>query len=482
MYRFSYAPQREYPYKWLTPLVAAGGLVAIAIVLFVNIETQSYELVATPTNDISVSQADNRHSSYLPKFLSRDSNMACDYATLRVNSEIFTKNYALPYTIRSVWKQYADGRKENQDALSYREHALNDCNVTSVRIYVNGKYSQPIVLSARSRVGLVIKTEVTCAIEVDKRKDQKTYFSLESTYNYIDDNVPQFLLKNATSSPSLFWGQSLLSLYYLVTSHAYFNASLGENWGKTEMYSAFIDLKRQSTESIGGPGEVLSDDFFHIYCTTEANVCLNNTIPSLSQGNGTGAGQFGSPYPTIWPAVNILGKAMWFTVMTDLGQKNITVPNMLADTNLLANLTSNVTNEVNAWLELQNSKVERGSTVVLDTSLANKSFDPSVIPAPALGVNTSYLSTTYICQKAMLKPLGTRFIAILSSSLILLHTIWNIFWLVFNWIFLGRLQEEATRGAGVHIAGDTNSGDLEEKVGQKASNYIQVNQAERLLD
>ncbi|KAI0553638.1 hypothetical protein F4679DRAFT_529960 [Xylaria curta] len=153
---------------------------------------------------------------------------------------------------------------------------------------------------------------------------------------------------------------------------------------------------------------------------------------------------------------------MWFTVMTDLGQKNITVPNMLADANLLANLTSNVTNEVNAWLELQNSKVERGSPLELDMSLAHKSFDPSVIPAPALGVNTSYLSTTYICQKAMLKPLGTRFIAILSSSLIFLHTIWNFFWLVFNWIVLRRLQEEAIHGVGIHIAGDTSSGDLEE--------------------
>ncbi|KAI0553639.1 hypothetical protein F4679DRAFT_598928 [Xylaria curta] len=171
MYRFSYALQRDYPYKWLTPLVAAGGLVAIVIVLFVNIETQSYELVATPTNDISASQANNPNSSLLPRLLTRDSNMACDYAKLPVNSEIFTKNYALSYTIRSVWKQSADGTKENQDALSYREHALNNCNVTSVRIYVNGKYSQPIVLSARSRVGLIIKTQVTCAIEVDKLKN-----------------------------------------------------------------------------------------------------------------------------------------------------------------------------------------------------------------------------------------------------------------------------------------------------------------------
>ncbi|KAF2970730.1 hypothetical protein GQX73_g2755 [Xylaria multiplex] len=462
MYRFSYAPKRDYPYKWLTPLVV---------------------LVATTTNDINALQAGYSKSNGLVKFLRRNSDVSCDNTSLPVNSEIFTKNYALPYTIRSVWQQNADETKENQNALTYREHALNDCNVTSVGITVNGKYSQSPLISARTRVGLAIDTQVTCAIEVDTRKNQKTYFNLESAYNLLDNDIPRFLLKNATSSPSLFWGQSLLSLYYLVASHAYFNASRGESWGypASNTYSAFINLTRQSTASVGGLEEVLSDDFFHVYCTTEDNVCKNNTIPLLSKGGGTGAGHDGSPYPTIWPAINILGKAMWFTVMTDLGQKNITVPNMLADANLLANLTSNVTNEANAWLVLQNSTTY-GSTIKLDTSLAYKSFDPSATPAPALGVNTTYFSANYICQTPMLKPLGTRFVAILSSSLVLLHTIWNIFWFVFNLIIQGRLQQEADHVVGVHTTGDTSLEDLEEKTRRKANNYIQVNQAERHLD
>ncbi|KAI1313525.1 hypothetical protein F5Y03DRAFT_405113 [Xylaria venustula] len=438
MYRFSYAPKRDYPYKWLTPLV--------------------YELVAIPADDISVLQAKYSDSSSLLKFLCRNSNVSCDYTTLPVNSEIFTKNYALPYTIRRVWQQYDNGTIENQDALPYREHALNDCNVTSVGIFINGKYSQSVLLSARSR------------------KNPKTHFNIEGTYNLVDDDIPDFL-KNTTSSPSLLWGQSLLQLYYLVTSHAYYNASGSSPWGPpANLYSGYINLTRQSTASVGGPDEVLSDDFFNVYCTTEYNVCNNTTIPSLSQGAGAGAGDYGSPYPT-----NYLARDK------HPGQgnvKNITVPNMLADASLLANLTRNVTNEANAWLELQNSGVRHGSTERLDTSLAIKSFDPSVTVAPALGVNTSYFSTSYICQIPMLKPAGTRFIAILSSSLILLHTIWNIFWFVFNWIVLDRLQEEANNVIGVRIAEDTSSGDLDRpwEAGRKVKDYTQVNQAERHLE
>ncbi|KAI1359654.1 hypothetical protein F5Y08DRAFT_332165 [Xylaria arbuscula] len=474
MYRFSYAPQRKYPYKWLTPLVAAGGLVAIVIVLFVNIETQSYELVATPTGNISGSQVESSHSNSLLKFLSRDSSMSCGYTALPVNSEIFTKNYTLPYTITRVWQQNTDETSDNQGALSYREHALNDCNITKVAITVNGKYTQSPLLCARSRVGLVIKAQVTCAIVVDKMKNVKTYFNLEGTYNWLDDS-PKFLLRNDTSSPSLFWGQSVLELYCFVTAQAYFNASLGESWGypSPNTYSGYIELTRHSTASVGDADEVLSDDFFDIYCYTEQNVCIQTTIPTLSQGGGFGAGEYGSPYPSIWPAVNILGKAMWFTIMTDLGQKNITVPNMLLDRNLVANLTSNMTNEVNAFTDLQESTATRVTPLTLDPNLANKSFDPSVIPAPALGVNSSYFSTTYICQKPALKPLSTRFIAILSSSLIFLHTIWNVFWLVFNWIVLSN-----SHSIGVHNVDDTSSRELQ----MKAGHYTQVNQVERLLD
>ncbi|KAI0503025.1 hypothetical protein F5B22DRAFT_630844 [Xylaria bambusicola] len=488
MYRFSYPLRREYPYKWLTPLVAVGVLIAIASVLFVNIITQSYQLVATTTNDIRALRAEHHSNSFF-SILRRNTNVSCDYTSLPVNSEIFTRNYALPYTIRKVWQQYDNGTIENLGALPYREHALNDCNVTSVGITVNGKFSQGPLLNARSRVGLDIKPQAMCAIKVEtpKQKNTNTYFILEGAYNLIDDR-PHFLLRNRTSSASLFWGESLLSLYYLVTSHAYYNASLSRPWGDPNnmysayTYSAFINLTRQSTASVGGPDEVISDDFFQIYCTTENNLCLNTTIPSLSQGGGTGVGHYGSPYPTIWPGVNILGKAMWFTAMTDLGQKDITVPNMLADQNLLVNLTSNLTNEVNAWLEVQNSSDDRGSTSTLDMSLATTTFDPSVTPAPALGVHTSYFSTNYICQKPMLKPAGTRVIAILSSSLILLDTIWKVFWFVFNLIVSGRLERTENNVVGVPIAGDMSSGDLQGKAEQEAKTYVQVNQVERPLD
>ncbi|KAI1320777.1 hypothetical protein F5Y16DRAFT_389539 [Xylariaceae sp. FL0255] len=460
MFRFSYALKRDYPYSWLTPAVAAGTLVAAAVILFINIITQSYDLVATSTNNISGLKAQNPFAQQplLAYLVQQNNNKAsCDAATIPINSEIWTKNYALPYTVTSVWREYGNGTMENQGALVYLDNMLLDCNVTGITILVNGKYSQTPLLSARSRVGLVIKPQATCAIQDDDtpvKSDQKgdqingmTFFSLQGAYNIIDSDIPNFLLSNATTSPSLFWGRSLLALYYLVTSHAYWEASLNSDWGSngssSNTYSAYFQLSRQSNATVGTADEVMSDNFFSVECDTEDNFCQNTTIPALSQGSigAHGVGTGGSPYPSIWSAINVLGKAMWFTTMTDLGQNNTVIPNMLAYPDLLANLTSNVTNEANAWVALQNSGARYGSVLRLDTDLMTQSFDPSATPVPALGTQASYLSTNYVCQIPKPKSAGTRVIAILTASLVLLQTVWNGFFFAFDWIIFRRRKD-----------------------------------------
>lgn len=94
--------------------------------------------------------------------------------------------------------------------LTYLNNELKDCNVTEVTIQVLGKYEQTKLLSARSRVGLLLKTNATCAVDIDTSQSQSdtssgpTYFNLIGTYNAIDENVPHFLLRNATERASLY--------------------------------------------------------------------------------------------------------------------------------------------------------------------------------------------------------------------------------------------------------------------------------------
>ncbi|KAI1421238.1 hypothetical protein F5Y12DRAFT_768837 [Xylaria sp. FL1777] len=417
----SYPITRAYPYRWVTPLAIVGGIIAIAVVTFINVIVTGYDLVATYSNNPNETMAQG--SQYGNKFLSyltKKTNPTCASTTLQLNSEVFTTNYAIPYTLSNVWRENGDGSKENLGSLVYLNNQLLGCNVTKIVVLVQGVYTQSRLLTARSHVGLLLHTTATCAVE-----SGPTYFELVGSYNLIDDRIPRFLLRNATSKASLYWGESLLRLYYLATAHTYYEAASEFWWGQNGTYDAYIELTRQSTAATGSADEVLGDEFFKVDCWTEANFCGNNTIPSLSEGKSVNGNA--DPYASIWNTVNFLGKAMWFTVMTDLGQNNSNIPNMLAYPTLLANLTSNMTNEVQAWDAAQ----AKGTVLnISDSSLETTPFNSSVVSQPALGAQPSFLSTDYICQVPRPQAMATRVFSILYADLILLMAIWQGFQVV----------------------------------------------------
>ncbi|KAI0193885.1 hypothetical protein F4808DRAFT_464647 [Astrocystis sublimbata] len=124
MYRFSYPLKREYPYKWLTPLVAAVLLVAVVIVLFVNILTQSYELVTTTTNDTSVLEDEYRPNRLL-NLLGRNTDVSCENALLSINNDIFT---IFDYHYNRRFRPLPKGIFANNDLVSQQRQPTQNYN------------------------------------------------------------------------------------------------------------------------------------------------------------------------------------------------------------------------------------------------------------------------------------------------------------------------------------------------------------------
>ncbi|KAI0202393.1 hypothetical protein F4808DRAFT_468537 [Astrocystis sublimbata] len=425
---FSYPITRAYPYRWVTPLTIVGGVIAIVAVTFINLAVTGYDLNThyfTNPDDVSRYEAKSIYK-YLSVF-SKTPKSRCSSTMLQLNSEVFTLNYAMPYTISRIWLKDPDMPQENLGSLNYLNNQLLDCNVTEVGIQVQGSNTQNILFTARSRVGLLLTPKATCTIKIDspvsnhRSSSSLTYFELVGSYKLIDDTIPRFLLSNTTEKNSLYWGESLLQLYSLFAAHAYYDAAQSSTQG--DDYNAYIELSRMSNATSGSAAEVMSDDFFQVACFTTFGFCGTDTnnITALSSNEIDPADSYKDPYPSIWKTFSFLGKAMWFTVMTDLGQNTSNLPNMLAYPDLLANLTSNVTNEVETW------DAARPNFTVLspDTSLATTSFDPSAVPQPALGARPSFLSTTYACQLPEPQPLATRIFAIIYADLVLLGAIWS---------------------------------------------------------
>ncbi|KAI1292969.1 hypothetical protein F5Y03DRAFT_402716 [Xylaria venustula] len=331
LFHASYNLTRHYPDKWITPLTLVSGLIATGVVTFISVLTESYDLVATSTDNITQILEHETPYANTP-FLS--------YLT-RTNAEIWTTNYAIPYTIRKVWQQKPNGKIKNLGFLIYLNNPLLDYNVTTITVNVLGAFQQSPLLRARAKVGLLVNPSATCAIEADSTQaNDRTYFEL--------------LENDATSTPN--------------------------------QYSAYIQLTRNSQATNGSAEEVTGISFFKVDCFTERSWCRNHTIPWLMEGEYV-QGHFFDPYPTIWTAVDFFGKSMWFTVMTDRGQDNASIPNMLAYPDLLANLTRNVTND---GLE-------------------------------------SFLSTNYVCQVPEPKSAAARVFSIFIANIVLFDTLWTIF-------------------------------------------------------
>lgn len=136
-------------------------------------------------------------------------------------------------------------------------------------------------------------------------------------------------------------------------------------------------------------------------------------------------------YPNIWAAADILAKAAYSTVLTDLGQ-TAAVSNILTDSDLLTHFTSDIGN-----LEMAN--YEGGP--------ANASFAALEATTGPLGTTPSVIATTYICQVPRLKTRGDIIIAILVADLVLLRAVWQIYKLLTE-VYLGKKRSTANHCEG----------------------------------
>ncbi|KAF3765733.1 hypothetical protein M406DRAFT_68152 [Cryphonectria parasitica EP155] len=419
---FSYTVSRKYPYRWFTPVAIALLVIVTAVISFVNVITTGYELVAISSNTPN----DTVRNPHLygdrkwPSWMTSKAQATCADATIPLNSDAFTNNSAFPYTLQKVSRANRAGTTVTLGSLVYHEQPLMDCDVNSINIQVLGRYTQNARQSAVSKAGVLIQAYATCSIDTDTSPTDSmsgpTYFDLVASYNLIDPTVPRFLARNNTAQPSLYWGESLLQMYWMVFARNYLLAADGivEN----DLYNAVITLTRSANTTIGTAAEVESRDFFDVSCFVEnGNYCNHSSLPVLMQSDGG----TGTPYPSIWSSVDILGKAMWFSVLTDLGRNQTAVPNMLVDPSLLANLTSNYTAELEAWPTHRD-----GMRVTTDPNLAQDSFDPNATPLPDLNATQSTFSINYLCQVPRIKSGGTLFFTVLVADFAFLHTAWTV--------------------------------------------------------
>lgn len=281
------------------------------------------------------------------------------------------------------------------------------------------------------RLGATLTADVTCQID-----NGPTWVELVTTYNPIpstDQPSSIFVGSNTTSKASLYWGQSLLRLYWVDVLKSYYEENESQD---VPYYKASVTLTRAGSTAATATDKTDTDFLSVQACwltplnstgiAHTASFCDSNLISVLAEGNTTQ-----KPVPSMWKSMGWLGKAMWFTVLADVGRDDDLQPNMLARPDLLENLSANMST-VNASLPsswrwgLQSASRSLESYVAADDG------------TDQLGVSPAVLSTNYICQVPKLKTTGALIMSVLVADLVPLQGIWKLYLLAVDYFWVSK--------------------------------------------
>ena len=429
---FSYNVQKPYPFKWFTPVVLVGGLILAVLLSVMNFVQNSYALVVEYVDNPNVTVAQGAWFQDWPSYLTNGVRPTCQPTNLPVNTQFFTNQSGLMWTITSFFTEVES--PQALPSLPYLNNILEDCDVTKLRIGYDSTQDVDVSVLQYLNWNLEIRAFVTCRVS---GPSGGTFVNATALYNaltpYAMPGVDDFVAKNATGRASMFWSATLLRAYWIIANNRVSTVgnimfqdnnieltkgvvTLFPNKSVDDMTSLrFFNLQYDFLEKARGFGITgeLHPAAFYI------NLKDNNT-----------AG------PHIWNSVNLLSQAMFSAVLADLGQSQVAGQHSLVtDASTLQQLTSDF-----------NNTFKYNTPIGTPPPLVNESYTSQRngrSPAGALGPSPSVVATKYLCQIPQLKPVGDIFVSVLLADLVFLQFAWKLYTLLVDKLLLQK-QPDAT--------------------------------------
>lgn len=415
---FRYNITRPWPFRWFTLGVVIGGITLTVLFTFLNIASTGYNMVIQTSADPNKTTLNEGWLQHWPSLITAKVQPTCQPADVPVNSEFFTNQTALTYALTAVWQEQDGAIITISPALIYGNNPIENCSVVSIQLDLSALDRAANQISY-SEWGAVVRTYTTCAMW---SSSGQMFLNLTQTYEYVPGNVPfqlskflgtEFLSRNSSTRASLWWGESLMSTYWVYTSRLMQDIRANA----TSYDEATITTGTLSFTPKNGITDITDLSFFGI--NFRFFIDLGYGAFDVISGNDSSAQQTignldnQNYYPNIWIPADSLAKSAYSTILTDLGQVGHS-PNILADASLLQHYTSNFTL---ALEHLANAY----------PGPANQDYEMLKNETGPLGVTPSVISTRYTCQVPQLKSGSNLFIAVLVADLVFLQTAWQLY-------------------------------------------------------
>ena len=359
---------------------------------------------------------------------------SCDATTIPIGTKLYTNNSALSYTLQGVYQQNDAAAPTVLGSLVYHNNRLQDCSIGSVQIQMRS-LGRTAIQIAQQQTGALMTAFATCGIET---ADGLVNVNLTTNYELILDSVipgwgyQTFVGRNKTDNPSLYLGEVLLTMYWIELTNAY-NAENQEDQYK--LYEGTLAFNRNQTIP-NETDDIASLDYFTPGCffvpfngngvETEVQYCNKDDGGGTVADLANGPGNANSPLPNTWIPGDSLSKALYFTILADLGQNDPSQPNLLTDETLLEHFTKNFTNITRGTYDKNHPWGENVSppNTIQDYFPYTQAKNGSEYD---LGIKASTLSISYLCQIPRPKPASSLVFAVLIADLVLLKGLWSLF-------------------------------------------------------
>lgn len=447
---FTYNLTRPYPYRWYTPLIIVGFLLAAVLFSFLNYVSSGYTLQAKylfDSNATTWSDSD-LWLKYWPSAFVGSIKPTCQPSSLPVGTTLVTNNSALPWTITNVTLRSGDDDSpEPLSSLVYQSNFLEECQFRSITLYLDsylGGRAAPQI--SWSQWGAEVEGRMYCQVQNDLGVN---YVNLTASYNLLPrsafENNNTFTFPGRNSSLySLWWGESLLSASWwdfvnvMASNGSDYVAGVitltPETTSGTSRLSLvprglFVETPRAGNDPVsiekpitalpspfakntlpGVPALTASTTFFNVESTSTMSI---NSATLRRRANDTPSSAESLAEPDVKNQADTLGLVFLSIMWTDLGQSEQD-HNIFQDPELLRAYSDNLTE---ITLNLRDNQ-----TIGPETA----PYKPSPDGDARLVVNPSILVTDYLCQVPQRKPWGSLITSILVADIVFLRTLWAI--------------------------------------------------------
>jgi hypothetical protein len=431
---FSYNLSRPYPFKWFTPVVFTSGVIAIVLFSLLNFVSNGYFLSVEAVTNPNATVSQGVWFNHWPSFITAKVQPTCQSADISVNSKFFTNQTGLTYTLTSVW-QRAENVKQNNisSSLTYHNNRIQDCVTNAIEVDLEAQ-DRLAAQIAWAEWGAHLRAYATCAVT---GASGYTMFNLTAEYDYVPEDVSfddstlfSFISRDKDVRASLWWGESLLSMYWAYLTRTMqdirVNETVAGNAGirKGTIYFTPHNVTRSGSinanyfkPSNNSSTDITNLDYFNVDYRFLIDKTLGNfgiLFPGDNDFPTTISNlDFHETYPNIWVSADSLAKSFYSTIMTDLGQVSSTSSNILTNATTLQYFTSNFS------LILRHIANAQPGPAIQDFNTLKSQTGP-------LNVTPSVIFSKYLCQIPKQKSAGNIFIAVLIADLVFLQALWQL--------------------------------------------------------